>query len=278
MLFDRAKCTVNRVGYPFLRMPVDKGIVKLVALGDFHLGHPECRVDLIEKAIHWVNDNHSMVILSGDLIENGTKTSVGKAVYEQLVEPQKQVDEIVKLLKPIENNIIAGYRGNHEDRTYVASGMDPMASICGSLGVPYFGYELFASIVTRGDGGRGRGYLIYANHSNSGHKNSGLAIATVQRDWTFTNADILIKSHDHHLDYSGDQTVLEMDGRTMMVKEKRQHIVLAGSALSRANTYAGKKPYRPTRLGFLPIELNMNRLDCLDGQWSVRPIFELAEE
>ena len=277
-MFDRTKCTVNRTGYPFLKMPVGRGVAKLVALGDFHLGHPECRLDLIQKAIQWVNDNHAMVILAGDLIENGTKTSVGKAVYEQLMEPQEQVNKIVELLQPIRDHIIAGYRGNHEDRTYVASGMDPMANICSSLGVPYFGYELFAAIVAGGKEGHTRTHLIYANHSNSGHKNSGLAVAAVQRDWTFTNADILIKSHDHHLDYSGDQTVLEMDSGEMVVRDKRQHIVLAGSALSRANTYAGKKPYRPNRLGFLPIELNMNRADHACGSWSVRPIFDLAED
>ena len=277
MLFDRTKCTISRKGYSFITIPVSRGIQKVVVLADFHLGHPECRIDLIDKAIQWILDNEAMVILGGDLIENGTKTSVGAAVYDQIMGPQEQVNAVVELLRPIERHIVAGYRGNHENRTWVASGMDPMQGICSPLGIPYFGYELFGAIVAGGGEGHTRTYLVYGNHSDSGHKNSGLAINHVQRDWNFTNADIMFKSHDHHLDYSGDATVLDMCAQQGTVRERRQHIVLTGSCLSRANTYAGKKPYRPNRLGFLPIALNMNRSDRLNGDWGVRPIFDLAE-
>jgi hypothetical protein len=154
--------------------------------------------------------------------------------------------------------------------------MDPAQDICSGLDMPYFGTELFA-IITADTGNHSVVYTVYATHSGSGHKTSGLAINAMQRDWTFVQADIKMKSHDHQLDYD-TETVLTFSTNNVAVVEQLQHLVLTGSTLARPGSYATKKPHKPTRLGFMPVIMNMRNVRReRPSAWTVRPCYELAE-
>ena len=260
-----------------IRVPVDRGDQWVVNFSDLHVGHPNCRVDIIKRGIEWAKEHDAICIYGGDWIENSNKQSVGAGWVEQIMPPQKQVDFVVDLFKPIKDRFIGGYIGNHEERAYRLTGFDPAMQICEKMEMPYFGTEMFAVISAKDKGGaHGRAYTLYGVHSGSGHKTSGLAMNQVQRDWSSIHADIKMKSHDHHLSYDTEVT-LQFDTSNMVVNERLQHIVLTGSTLSRPNNYATKKPHMPTRLGFMPIMLNMRRGDSGMRQWSVRPCYELAE-
>jgi hypothetical protein len=276
---DRSQWEYKRPkdGYPILRAKVDGEVQHLINFSDLHVGHPNCRVDLIKRGVEWAKEHDALCICGGDWIENSSKASVGGGWVEQIMPPQKQVDYVCSLFEPIKDQFLGGIAGNHELRTWNVTGMDPMQTICEKLEMPYFGFELYAIISRRTEHG-GRAHTVYATHSKSGHKSSGLAVNKMQRDWSFVIADVKMKSHDHQLDYDTNPVVM-FDSPNLAVRQRLQHLVLTGSALERHNSYAAQAPHSPTRLGFMPIILNMEKreLDAPRTHWGVRPIYELAE-
>lgn len=277
---DRSQWTLSRPsgGYAVGRLVVQDEIIYVLNFSDLHIGSPNCRYDLIEKGIAWAKEHDAICICGGDWMENANKTSVGAGWVEQALRPQEQLNKIYELFGPIKDQFVGGIIGNHEFRTYRDTGIDPMQTICEHLDMWYFGTELMLVISSLDREGRPRrAHTLYACHSASGHKTSGLAMNHVQRDWAFVHADIKMKSHDHQLSYDSEP-VLVLNSNSASAKEKLQHLVLTGSTLTRRNGYATVKPHRPTRLGFMPLMLNMKRDDIPGGAaWSVRPVYELAE-
>ena len=264
--------------YPIGKVVTDKDEVYVLNFSDLHVGHPNCRYELIKRAVGWAQEKEALCIFGGDWMENSTKVSVGAGWLEQKLGPEKQKKWLLKTFEPIKDQFIGGYIGNHEARTYGLTGHDPAEDLCEKLDMPYYGTEMFVMIASEPDEHRNnRTHTLYGTHSGSGHKSSGLAIGHMQRDWSFVQADIKMKSHDHQLDYD-TETVLRFNRNPLGVDTHLQHLVLTGSTLDRPNSYATKKPHTPTRLGFMPIVLNMRSRNLAEGKaWSVRPVYELAE-
>lgn len=198
-------------------------------------------------------------------MENATKHSIGAGVVEQVMTPQKQIDYLVDKFEPLRGRFIGGYLGNHEDRTYKETGLDPMQQIATALDIPYFPIEFFGVISASDGSGHYTSYSVYAVHSDSGHKSSGLSVNRVQSDWGWVHADIKMKSHDHQLDFDWAET-LQVNKTSTSILQRKEYVVLTGSCLSRAGSYAAKKPHRPGTLGMIGLWLDMGR-----DAFSVRP-------
>ena len=64
-----------------LKYNVDE--LKLVALGDVHFGGKECDIELFKKKVEWIKTQKNIaVILMGDMINCGTKVSVGAGTFD----------------------------------------------------------------------------------------------------------------------------------------------------------------------------------------------------
>ena len=258
--------TVDRsVAYPIARVRVDRGKQALLNISDLHVGHPNWEERVLDVGIKWALDNDALCICGGDWMENATKHSIGAGVVEQKMTPQEQTDYLEAKFQPLRGRFIGGFSGNHEDRTYKETGMDPLHFVAKALSMPYFPVEFFGVISAADDAGHNTSYSVYAVHSDSGHKSSGLAVNRVQSDWGWVHADIKMKSHDHQLDFDFGET-LQVNKSSTSVVQKKEYVVLTGSCLSRAGSYAAKKPHRPGTLGMMGLWLDMDR-----GAYSVRP-------
>jgi hypothetical protein len=82
-------------------LEVKKGGADLLFFGDLHYGAPNCDIDRAKDMLGWALKNRVYVLLMGDLLEAGTKTSVGTGVYDQIMNPQRQMEEVVTLLTPL---------------------------------------------------------------------------------------------------------------------------------------------------------------------------------
>ena len=258
--------TVDRSGaYPIARVRVGKGRQALLNISDLHVGHPNWEEGVLDVGIKWALDNDALCICGGDWMENATKHSIGAGVVEQTITPQEQVDYLREKFKPLKGRFIGGFSGNHEDRTYKETGMDPLQFVAESLDMPYFPVEFFGVISTVDGAKHHTSYSIYAVHSDSGHKSSGLSVNRVQSDGGWVHADIKMKSHDHQLAFNWGET-LQISKASTSVIQRKEYVVLTGSCLSRAGSYAAKKPHRPGTLGMMGLWLDMDR-----GAYSVRP-------
>jgi len=269
---------VIRTGpYPVVRIVVPPMSRQgLIGISDMHMGHPGHRSDMLDQKIEWVLENDALWFGGGDYIENWVEGSPGDG-FTQILKPGEQIEMVVEKLSPIKHLCIGMLWGNHEQRTWRKVGIDPAHEICKQLwGLEqdmYCKTELFATITSAqpDNGYHGASYSLYATHSGSGHKNSGTAIAHMQRDWTFVQADLKFKAHDHHVDFDWEE-VLDVQKTHNHVKEKRQYLILMGSDLHRAGTYATKKPHAPTTVGGVGVWLDMR-----EGRRKVRPEYLLDD-
>jgi predicted phosphodiesterase len=209
-------------------------------LGDVHYGSKQCDYEYFKKTVNLLKEKNCYIVLMGDLIENATKNSVGAGWNEQVIGPQKQKTDLIEILKPIKDQIIGSVKGNHEERTYKATGSDPMHDIMAVLGISdrYFGWEFYGII----SGGK-TAYKIYAVHSTMGNKTGGLGLNASYRDIAQTiRVDIIARGHNHKNDISYFN-YREIDGINNHVSTGEGCLLLTGHFLKRAGSYAAAKPY-----------------------------------
>lgn len=215
----------------------------LYPLGDWHWGHPNCDKEKIQGYLEWCEHNDAAILLMGDLIENSTRASVGAGVYEQISNPDDQIDEVLDLLAPYSSRILGMLTGNHEERTFKDSGVDPSRHMARVLGVPYLRYSAFVRLYVRGTG-----FTVYATHGASGSATSSGKLNAVKRMATVADADVYLMGHMHDLLL---ETVIRkyVNLRTRSVKDRRQHFVVTGNFLTYEDGYGEMKGYAPSKIG-----------------------------
>lgn len=142
----------------------DKRRLQVFQMTDVHLGAKTYIKEAFKQQIKKIKKTRfTKVILTGDILENNTKTSVGEGVYEETMTPNDQLLEIIDILRPIKNKIIGISRGNHEKRTSKSEGIDLCDVIARNLDVPrlmdhslhrfHFGDESYTLLTTHGKSG-----------------------------------------------------------------------------------------------------------------------------
>ena len=142
----------------------------------------------------------------GDLIDCGIKDSIGASVYENRLTPQEQIDMLVDLLRPIADRIDGYVQGNHEYRTTVLSGLDPLRYVASRLGLLDSGRYTDNTYILDLSFGRSYGhinkrnhYIVYGTHGcQSGGRTMGAtANALEAMGGIVANADLYLHSHTH---------------------------------------------------------------------------------
>lgn len=257
------KIEVNRKGYTCIRCRVDSPTVTLVGYGDLHVGHFTYREDRAIQVRDYIKDNPCVVILMGDMMENATKTSVGAGVYDQTMNPAQQMKYLTAFLEPIKSKCIGYVKGNHEERSYKNSGIDPAMTLCERLDIPYCHWEFFGQIATEK-----RAYTVYAVHSYMGSKSLGLALhRTEEIEKMVGGTEIIMRGHAHKKGYQ-ESEFLEIDKCNNCVQLKQRFLVSTGHYMERDKSYAASKPMRGYPMGTIALELNMNRA----AEKRIRPI------
>ncbi len=103
--------------------------LNIYPIGDVHIGSKEFDLDLF---MEWrdvvLNDPNSAVVIVGDMMNMGLKSSKSN-VYEETLNPMAQKELCFELLSPIADKIIAGCPGNHEYRTVKEVGTNPLYDV-----------------------------------------------------------------------------------------------------------------------------------------------------
>jgi hypothetical protein len=222
------------------------------------LGHKNFNEKKLKEVIKWVTDHNAAWFGGGDLIENSNKHSVGAGWVEQVLGPQAQINQIVELLTPIADKCLGLINGNHEDRAYRDTGINPTEIIANMLGVPAAGDEIFIIIANdKSEIGKGRAYTIYACHTKTTNKTAGLAFNGMQNNQGWINTDVICKAHGHDMGLSPPSIRVNIDTRNMAVTEHEQYYWLVGHYLDRPDSYISKTSKQPKPLGTCAIILDM---------------------
>lgn len=226
-----------------VRLSTDSKKKYLLPLGDLHWGHPNCDKESIKGYLEWAKKNDAWILLMGDLIENSTRQSVGAGVYEQIIPPDTQLDQVLDLLEPYQDLIIGSLTGNHEERTFKDSGHDPAKNIARTLRVPYLRYGGFLRCSVNGIG-----FTVYATHGASGSATSAGKLNAVKKLAGIAEADLYLMGHMH--DLLTETTIRKVvDVRSKAVKDKRQTFVVTGNFITYDDGYGQMKCYPPSKIG-----------------------------
>lgn len=148
-----------------LQVREGKEYAELLLFGDLHFGHEQCDIRSAQEMLDWAMENKAFVILMGDMVEAGLRSSIGDSVYQQKFNPQKQMEAVVKLLTPLAKAkmIIGLHAGNHEQRISQNTGIDISKIMANLLHVKYLGYACW-SLLSVGN----QKYSMYSCHGKSG--------------------------------------------------------------------------------------------------------------
>ncbi len=181
--------------------PRDLPYLTLYPIADVHWGAAECMETEFERYIQRIKDDPTAaVILAGDLINNGIKSSVTN-VYREKYPPDVQKDMMIELLEPIKDKIVAGVSGNHEYRTVKESCQDVSKDIFAALQLKsvYAPDAVFLKVsFGRKRNGKPVAYMIYVSHGSGGGALLGSGLSRQDGyQMAIEGVDISISGHTH---------------------------------------------------------------------------------
>lgn len=216
-------------------------------LGDWHIGDPLCDLVSVAEKLDEIRDNPSAYcILGGDLCDMALRDSIGD-VHGARLSPMGQVERVVSLIKPVREKVLCMVRGNHENRVYKSTGIDPLAFAASELGLGERYSDTSALLFVQfghdtKHGGRMQ-YTMYVTHgAGSGRKEGGKLqrLADLQN---IIDCDIYCHNHTHlpavfptcsyRIDYTHRKPVLV------------EHLFVNGGASLNYGGYADAGGFKP---------------------------------
>ena len=245
---------LNRVN---LKPIKDKPYTELLFFGDLHYGHPACDIERAKANINYCLKKKVYVLVMGDLIEAGIKTSVGDSLYMQKLNPQKQYEYVEELLRPLAEArlIIGAHIGNHEARILKETSINLIKIICKTLKIPYLGFACW-TLAYVGE----QSYTIYSLHGSTGSKFVYTKLkALVDISHNFL-ADIIAMGHTH--DIVDESTyVQKVDKKRKMVVEQKKYHIITGHYLKYDDSYAQEKGFAIGKMGSPKVKLFSEKHD-----------------
>ena len=175
----------------------------IIPISDVHLGASEHLWNEWESFRQYVLSNPNVYItLGGDLINNGTRSSVTN-VFEETIRPRDQKRMMAEMLKPIRDRILCAVSGNHERRSGKDADDDPTYDILCKLDIENRYRENIAFVKIQmgeknSNGKLNPTYMLVVTHGSGGGVLSGGAVNRNERfGYVIDGIDGLIVGHTH---------------------------------------------------------------------------------
>lgn len=226
-------------------IPGKNGYASIVFWGDVHLGHPKCNLKKAKDMLDYCLKHHIYIIGMGDMLECGTRISIGDSVYEQKLNPQEQMEEMLDILRPMAKaGLILGlHEGNHEQRISNLGGLNIVKNMCRELNVPYLGYTCWHYLRV------GKyNYTLYTTHGKSGAKFKHSKMKVVTDLAAFVEPDVVAMGHVHENLITFFKRMY-YDTRNKTIKDRKIYLVLTGAYLEYDGSYAQDAGMPPAGLG-----------------------------
>jgi predicted phosphodiesterase len=250
--------------------PRETEYLTLYPIADVHWGAAECMEREFHAYLRKIQEDESAaVLLAGDLINNGIKSSV-TSVYEEKYTPHQQKKDMIELLEPIKHKIVAGVRGNHEYRCVKETSTDIMDDIFSRLGIgdAYAGDAGFIKISLgekrgcKSGNGNPVTYMIYLAHGSGGGSLLGSGLSRQDGyHMAIEGVDISVTGHTHKPTKTPSARMV-FDPRNNKIAKSNTLIFVCTSWLDYAG-YPERAQMRPT--AFYPDTI---RLDGTKKAWA----------
>ena len=183
--------------------------ITIVPISDVHLGSPGCMEQEFISFIKAVKDTPNMyLVLGGDLIDNGTRSSVTNP-FRATMPPSQQKKEMANILSDVRDRILCFVPGNHERRSGKDADDDPCYDIAAKLDLEHLYRENIAFVKiqlgkkerengTITEGSKRPSYMLVVTHGAGGGILTGGAVNRGERfGYVIDGMDALIVGHTH---------------------------------------------------------------------------------
>lgn len=182
--------------------------ITVIPVADVHLGSPECREQEFMEFIQKVKETpNTYLVLLGDLIDNGTKSSVTNP-FRATMPPSQQKREMANILEPVKDRILCILPGNHERRSMKDADDDPVYDIAAKLDIEHLYREniAFVKIQLGTEDAQDEHsnskyrpcYCLVVTHGAGGGIMTGSSVNRNERfGYAIEGMDVLITGHTH---------------------------------------------------------------------------------
>lgn len=221
------------------KFPRDVEQITLYPLGDVHVGSDEFDEVLFEKWLKMVeSDPTGVVVLVGDMIDNGLKNSKTNS-YEAKMRPRDQKMYVATQLKRIADKILLGVAGNHEYRSALASDDCPLYDIMAKLNLEHLYRENYGFLkINVGEKSKERqfSYAIAVGHGSSKRKAEIFS-------YVIDNVDVFVTGHVHQPKIENPARIV-IDMHNEVVREE-EFLRLVTPSFMRVGGYGLRAMYEP---------------------------------
>ena len=223
--------------------------LKIYPISDVHFGAAEhMEREWNNFCNNLLRDENAYIILGGDLINNGTKSSVSNC-YEETVRPREQKRIMTEMLMPLRDRILCMVSGNHERRNKDVDD-DPSYDIACKLDVEHLYRENIAFLKIQMGNNRTNGqlnptYVLAVTHGAGGGILTGGSVNRNERfGYVLDGVDALIVGHTHK-PFVTQPSKIQVDSHNNRITVKPFKIVSSTSWLKWGG-YAAQKMLTPT--------------------------------
>lgn len=182
--------------------------ITIIPVFDVHLGSPGCMEQDFMKFIETVvKAPNTYLVLGGDLIDNGTRSSVTNP-FRATMPPSQQKKEMANILAPAKDRILCLLPGNHERRSGKDADDDPVYDIACKLdiedryreNIAYLKIQLGKECEHRRqqDGRKRPAYCLTVLHGTGGGVLTGGSVNRAERfAYVIDGLDAMIVGHSH---------------------------------------------------------------------------------
>ena len=229
--------------------------VKLIPLGDIHLGEAGCDTKLLKGTLDYIKKSDSQVIGMGDYINAGTRNSVSD-IYSETMNPMEEYETMIEYLEPIKENIWGFLVGNHEYRIWRESGINVAKFMAKELDTKYLGFSIFTKLKVKN-----QNYSIYATHGSSGAWTPEGKLRAVRKLGESFDADVYLMGHVHDLSVQSEER-RAINYKNKVIDRRKRYYVITGHFLNYEDSYAEMRNMKPGKKGIAKIKFFGDRWDC----------------
>lgn len=249
---------------PMIRRTFD-GPIEIYPISDLHIGSREFNEPAFRQLVREIlAEENRYVVLVGDLIDNGIKSSVTN-VYDAVMSPKEQREHAAELLFPLKGRILCAVSGNHEYRSRKETDTDPAELILSKLGLE----ELFRPDIAFLDINLGKRndnnkrpprYCVGVVHGSGGGMMLGAGLNKSEPFAIALGVDLLIVGHTHR-PMTAPTIRLQPDAQKGLMVAREIRLLIATGWLD----YGGY----PTRKMLKPVVVRPNKAILADKSFDI---------
>lgn len=241
----------------YQKVTLDKDRVKLIALGDVHVGSLNADTKAFEWAIGYAKEHNARVILMGDLmdaINPKDRRFDPFNVDRQYMTVGEQETYLEQQLERIGDQVLCGVMGNHYFKHVVQATANEKKKIFERMGAEFMGFRGLMELSLNGE----KTYKVSIWHGAGGGYEYGAIANRLRKEDRKFDADIYLMGHSHRL-FHFPAVRLYINGG---IEQRVLHFCNTGSFLKAydedTSGYAEAKGYDPQPMGFTELNLSVD--------------------